>query len=296
MLSDIGGLVAVTNQQLNADVEFALRKLNDLRLAYTFGATYSPQSLGVGASALYKFGTLVTPLLYSDVVEVSVAYDRLRASFDKATPGDLVSLGVAYGHDDRMSPYYGFRGNGISLSSGVSYGHDTSGRDYAFGALGAASEIYQVAFGHALVGRLRGDILVGTVPKQAELRLGGRYFGGRGYEANEATATRRAIASFEYRHLLEGDMRSDFGRVFMFTRIEGALFADAIAMPVHRAGCNQDVFTDVGYGLRFIGDILNVRPSTLNVDFGVPLNRCQDQRYRVPFAVYVSFLQSFAAF
>ncbi len=237
LLSDIGGLIAVTNKQLNADVEFALRKLNDLRFAYTFGADYSPQSVGVGASAIYKFGSLVTPLLYSDAIALSLGYDRLRANFDNATPGDLVSIGLSYGHDDRLSPYYGFRGNGISLATAFSYGRDIRGVDYTFGSFGAGFlKIYQVAFGHALVGRIRGDILVGTVPKQAELRLGGRYFGGRGYEQNEASATRRAIASFEYRHMIEGDMRSDFARLLMFTRIEGALFADAIAMPVHRTG------------------------------------------------------------
>ncbi len=297
LLNDITGLFQITNQQVSASADFALRRIHDLRYAFGFSASYAPESVGVSASAVYKFGEAVTPLQLADRIGVGLGYNRLRGEFDDATPGDLLSLSLGYGHDDRLNPYFSFEGSGWSLSSGVAYGRDDRGVDYVFGQVGAGVlKIWQLAMGHALVGRLRGDVLIGAAPKQSELRLGGRNRGGRGYEINEARGTERLVASAEYRHVLENDMRSDWLRLFTFTRVEGAFFGDVIVLPVDRAGCQRSVFTDVGYSVRFIGDVFNLYTSSLGFDFGFPLNRCPDESDRFPVTIYASFLQSFASF
>ena len=77
---------------------------------------------------------------------------------------------------------------------------------------------------------------------------------------------------------------------------EGAFFADAVYLPMDEPGCRRDTFYDVGYGVRFLGDILNVYPGSLAVDVGVPLNRCARERDRLPITVYLAFVQSFLAF
>lgn len=297
LLNDVSGIFAITNSQVSANVDFLLRRVNDLRYAYGFTASYAPEAVGVGASASYKFGRQVTKLQLAERVSASVAYSRLRADFDNTNPGDLLSAGVSYLYDDRQSPYYGFMGKGLSLSAAVGYGRDDRGVDFTFGSFGASVlKIWRVALGHALVGRIRVDGIVGTPPPQSQLRLGGRFRGARGYEANERRGNFRSIASGEYRHLLIGDERTDAFGIFTLARVEGAFFADAVVLPVDDEGCHRTLFTDVGYSVKFVGDILNVSPSSLSFDFGFPLNRCADQDYRVPFTVYASFVQSFASF
>ncbi|MEZ4271344.1 MAG: hypothetical protein R3C68_07900 [Myxococcota bacterium] len=79
----------------------------------------------------------------------------------------------------------------------------------------------------------------------------------------------RLIGSLEYRHRLEGDGRADLGGVVTLNRLALLLPMPCTCM-VDRPGCRRDVFYDVGYGLRFIGDMLNIAPGSLQIDFGVP--------------------------
>ncbi|OGO78534.1 MAG: hypothetical protein A3K41_07615 [Chloroflexi bacterium RIFOXYD12_FULL_57_15] len=64
--------------------------------------------------------------------------------------------------------------------------------------------------------------------------------------------------------------------------------------------CDRSAFFDVGYGLRFIGEVMGVTPAAITVDFGVPLGRCvcEESRtnQRAPVTVYVGFVQSFSSF
>ena len=81
----------------------------------------------------------------------------------------------------------------------------------------------------------------------------------------------------------------------MWTRLEGAFFADAVYLPNHDGACSQEKFYDVGYGLRFIGDVLSISPAMIALDFGFPVTSCSAVQDR-PMAVYLSFLQSFTTF
>jgi hypothetical protein len=179
----------------------------------------------------------------------------------------------------------------------VGLGQDATGKDYRFAQMGAgALGLLPLGFGHALVGRVRVDLSLGEAPAQNLYRLGGRYRGGRGFEIDEARATRRGVVSGEYRHVLHGGGRTDFFGALMLTRLDGAFFADAVYLPVARAGCHREVFYDVGYGIRFMADILNVAPGSLALDVGLPIGRCEDERGRVPVTIYMAFVQSFLSF
>ena len=103
--------------------------------------------------------------------------------------------------------------------------------------------------------------------------------------------------SQELRHVLQGESRNDVWGVLMLTRLEGAFFADAVYIPVSRAGCHQSWFYDVGYGIRFDAEILNLSPVSLQLDVGLPLNRCPDMvDVKTPVTVYLSVIQSFFSF
>ena len=81
----------------------------------------------------------------------------------------------------------------------------------------------------------------------------------------------------------------------MWTRLEGAFFADAVYLPKHEAECGETTFYDVGYGLRWIADVMSVSPAMISLDMGVPISKCQASQAR-SLTVYLSFLQSFSVF
>lgn len=297
LLNNITGLFAVTNRQVSAAVDFSLRRIHDQRRHYGLVAAYSPTGVGAGASASYSFGKEITPLSLAHAVGVGVGYQRLLVEGIGTQAGHQASAVAYYGTDDRMSPYFAFSGQGVNAAAAVGYGSPDEGDTYRFYTAGVgAFRLFPLTLGHSILGRVRLDWVSEDTPLQNQLRLGGRYRGGRGYESDEVYAHRRGLASLEYRHLLEGDARTDFLGVFTWTRLEGALFADAIAIPSERDGCQRDLFYDTGYGLRFIGEVFGVSPASLQFDIGVPLNRCEDVTGRVPFTVYAAFLQSFAIF
>lgn len=297
LLNNINGLIAVTNKQLAASVDFTLRRIHDQRYAFNFAGVYSPSAVGAVGAVSRAFGREVTALSLAQRVGLAVGYERLLRESGDDVPGDQVNASLFYGYDDRLSPYFSFEGKGVSAVATAATGKNERGDTFAYGQLGlGAFYIWPVASGHAVLGRLRGDVIRGDTPSQAGLRLGGRYRGGRGFETDEASAVERAIASLEYRHLLEGDARTDFWGLVTWTRVEGAFFGDAIYLPVDRLGCRQEMFYDAGYSLRFIGDLLNVYTASFGLDFGFPINRCPDESDRPPFTVYGSFIQSFSSF
>ena len=61
----------------------------------------------------------------------------------------------------------------------------------------------------------------------------------------------------------------------MWTRFEGALFANSVYLPENDSICGRQAFHDVGYGLRFIGDVVSVSPAMAALDFGFPLSGCK---------------------
>ncbi len=296
LLNDINGLIAVTNQQISLSVNFSLRQVHDRRLQYDFHLLTAPESSGLAATAGYSFGGEVTPLRLSQRVGLRLLGQRLRDEAYGGYGGMQGSLSAYYVYDDRLSLYSSFEGSGVALRATQAYGLDGRDEPYTFSALGAAAlHLFPLGFYDAILVRGRGDYAFGEVPPQERLRLGGRYTA-RGFETDEARADRRLIGSVEYRHALVVDARTDLFGMFTLTRIEAALFGDAVYLPVERSGCERSAFYDVGTGVRFLGDILSLAPGSLALDVGLPLSRCPDERDRFPLTVYLAFVQSYLVF
>src|SRR5690606_16829950 len=185
----------------NAAIDFSLRRIHDLRWMLRFFAVYQPETWGGGLTASYAFGPEITPLKLAHTLGTGLAYERLTAIPGLGPAGDQVSLSFFYRYDSRLSPYWSYEGEGITGSVVGAAAVDAVGKDFLFAQLGAgAFKIFPIAYGHALLGRVRADLELGDAPAQNGFVLGGRYRGGRGYERDEARAKRRIIVSGEYRH------------------------------------------------------------------------------------------------
>ncbi|MBI3178469.1 MAG: hypothetical protein HYZ27_02335 [Deltaproteobacteria bacterium] len=297
LLNNIASLIAATGKEISVAADFSLRRVHDLTYRLDFLALYGPTSIGGATTLSYGFGREVTPLVLAQRVGLTGGYERLRSESLGGVPGDLAVGGLFYRYDDRLSPYFSFEGQGLSLRLSAGMGSAQSGERYRFLVAGASAfKLWPLGFHHALLARARGDWLEGDAPLQEQLVLGDRYRGGRGFERDEVSGRRRLVLSGEYRHTWEADARTNLAGLVTWTRLEGALFADSVYLPVERAGCRETWFYDVGYGLRFIGDVAGVSPAEIAVDVGVPLNRCADQASQAPVTVYVAFVQSFAVF
>jgi len=296
LLNNLSGLVAVTNRQVAVAADFGLHRIYDLRHDFDLRLAASPEAFGVSAGAAYGFGHEVTPLRLAERVGVGLGGMRLLSGRGSPTPGFEGDASVYYLYDSRPSLVTSYSGQGLAARLSASLGADATGRDYRFvQASLSAFRLLPLSFYNALLVRARFDRTFGAAPLQALHRLGGRYTAGRGFETDEERADRRGVVSLEYRHAWSVDTRTDFGGLFVLTGVEGALFGDAVYLPVHRPGCDQDTFLDAGYGVRFLVDLLNVSPSSLALDVGVPLYACRD-RARAPVSIYLAFVQSFLLF
>ncbi len=295
MLTSLASVVSPTNRELEVVASFSLRRLHDLRWRWEYVAAYGPTKLGLATSASWGFGAEITPLTLAHRLGLSFGYERLRGDGGDARPGDQANLLAFYRYDDRLNPYWSFEGAGWSMHAAWALGRKVDGDAYSFANFGAGVlGILPLAFGHSLVGRLRGDLNVGEAPPQDLLGVGDLYRAGRGYLRDDALGSGRLVASGEYRHLWAGDANTDLGGLVTWTRWEGALFADAVYIDlVEPRGCGERWFADVGYGMRFIGDALGVLPVAITVDLGVPLVRCPGRR-NPPVTVYLGFVQSLA--
>lgn len=297
LLNDVSGLISLTSGRLALAADFSLRRIYDPIYRFDTTVAYSPDAWGLSVTASRGLGSPITPLRLDQRAGIVLFAEHLQISSVAQQAGNQFGATLFYSYDTRLQPYWSYEGQGLNFRFTGVHGWDDSQDTFNFLQAGAAGlYIVPLAFGHAIATRLRTDLQAGRVPIQNRLVLGDRYRGARGFEGNEARGKRRAIASVEYRHLLEGDGHTDFFGLLTWTQLEGGLFADAVYLPVDRQGCTQTMFYDVGYGLRFIGNILNVEPATFAIDVGVPIRRCSDEINRSPVTVYLSFAQSFLLF
>ncbi len=296
LLNNISGLFAITGGQVNASVDFSLHRIHDLRYRFDFRLLYSPEAYGLSAAASYGLGEEVTPLRLAHRLGIGANVERLRPVSGAGRLGYQLEGQAFYSYDTRLSFYSSFEGQGLAALATGALGSGDDGTTHRFLRLGvSAFRLFPLSFYQALLLRIRADINLGDVPEQLGLPLGGRYTAGRGFEPDAARGDRRIIASVEHRHALAVDTRTDLFGLFTITRLEGALFADAIALHVQRQSCARNVFYDVGYGIRIIGDILNVSPGSLAIDAGVPLAGCGPPD-GFPLTIYLAFVQSFLLF
>lgn len=297
LLNDVGLLVSATDYALAASVNVGLRRLYDLRYDYDFAASIGPGTASLAATASRHFGPAVTNLRLADAVAATLSTSRLRAEGVLPGMGQQLALALGYVRDTRPSRFVALRGYGLRLQASLASRVQDGRARQPYGSVGAAAlGLVPLGGRQALVGRVRADFSLGDVPAQTMLRLGGRYTGARGFEMGEARGKRRALVSAEWRHVLAADTRTDLWGLITLTRLEGALFADAAWLPVRRpTGCRRELFSDVGYGVRILGDVFGVSPSMLAIDVGLPFGRCGGRGLR-PVSIYVDFAQSFVSF
>ena len=298
MLNNIAGLVGVTAETLAVSGSFSLRRQYDQRNRYGFSLRHTPSAVGGTVGMSYGFGPERTAMGLSHHLRLNVGFHALRGEGMDLEPGREGFVALGYRHDTRLSPHYSLEGRGLQAHLLLGAGDRDLGEDFTYWRTGI-SGLYLARTGSqsALAFRLRVDYLAGDPPVQSQLRLGGLTHGARGFEASALRGSGlRAIASIEHRHVLftHGRLRQLLGGV-MWTRLEGAFFADAVHLPNHDGACSQETFYDVGYGLRFIGDVLSISPAMISLDFGFPVRSCSAMQER-PMAVYLSFLQSFTTF
>ena len=294
LLNDITGLLSVTNQQLSLSADLSLRRLYEVRRRLGMSLALVPGSLGGSVTGMLAFGRELNALRLVQGLSASLGGYRLLRERNVQSGGYLGTLSLSYLYDTRLSLVSSFRGRALNAS--LTYGGgDLGQRPFQFVQAGMAGLLLVPLDLHlALVLRLRADWSSGQTPPQYALRLGGRYRGSRGYESDAARGRRRVLASTELRHTLSGDGRTNLGGVFTLTRMEGALFADATYLP--NSSCPQQMYYDVGYGLRFLTDVFQISPSVLAVDVAVPIPGCSATPRRLPLVVYIAFLQSFSSF
>jgi hypothetical protein len=297
LLNDVGGVVAATGMQISVFGDLSLRRLHDLRASGLFGVSLTPYSFGASATARYHFGALVTPLRLAQAIDLGLTYAYLRPGYGAPEPGNQVGLALSYGWDTRLSRFVAYRGHAATLQAAGGLTMMRHSTPQPYGTVGvAALNIWPWAYGHALLTRVRADAAFGDVPAQSQLRLGGRYLGMRGFESDEQTARRRVLASAEYRHVLWGDGRTNLFGALALTHLDGALFADAAYLHQLTPACGRSMFYDVGYGVRFLAEAFNISPASFQVDIGFPLGRCPSGTGRLPFSIWVAFVQSFSTF
>ena len=292
-LTQIFASFGFSASELSAGIDFSLRREYDLHHAFGMGAEYDPSGLYASLHYSFAFGPRVTPDQLCWGVGAQLRFERLTQGFAGAR--DPVYVGgstIFIGYDDRVSQRTSMEGMGFNAyaSLGVPFERAT------YGATGMSFlKIIKLRYDQGLVVRLRGDTAFGATPVQAQFPLGGR-FDSRGFPAGELTRPHRLIASAEYRHELARGFRTNLADIVWIDGIEGALFADASLLGTDKSHffSNENLFYDVGYGLRLLYDQGGVNPGVLAIDIGVPLKRYDPSRPAV--SVFIDFIQSFAAF
>ena len=292
-LTQIFASFGFSASELSAGVDFSLRREYDLHHAFGMGADYDPSGLYTTLHYGYAFGPRVTPDQLAWGVGAQLHFERLTQGFAGARDPVYVAGGIAFlGYDDRVSQRTAMEGKGLNAYASL----DVPFARPTYGAVGLSFlKIVKLRYDQGLVMRLRGDTAFGTPPVQAQFSLGGR-FEARGFPAGELTRPHRLIASMEYRHELARGFRTNLADIVWIDGIEGALFADVSLLGNERSHffSNENLFYDVGYGIRLLYDQGGVNPGVLAIDIGVPLKRYDPARPAL--SVFLDFIQSFAGF
>ncbi|MCC6807686.1 MAG: hypothetical protein IT381_09700 [Deltaproteobacteria bacterium] len=291
-LTRLSAALGFSALEVFAGADMSIRREYDLHHHFGFGADYDPSGFGLNARYSYGFGPRVTPDYLGYRVGTTLALDRLTQGFAGATDAVYLATMYAYlGYDDRPSDRTAMRGFAwqVYAAIGLPIGRPVFG--YAGGSI---LKIFHLADAHAIALRLRFATTLGDAPDQAKYALGGR-FNARGFPLGELTRNARLTASAEYRHELFRGFRSSLLDLVYLDGVEGAFFGDAVFLADNIPGLfrYENMFFDVGYGIRFLFDQLGVNPGVLAIDVGVPIKRYNSSLF--PVSVYLDFVQSFAA-
>jgi hypothetical protein len=301
--NNLGALINFQTLQLDLSLDFTLQPIYDVKNSFRF-VLYRNESTQVGGLASYtrSFGRMVTPARLTSAFTSTLRVARLEPGFGRADeaplPGTRISLAAGVGYDDRFFVWEPWRYRSIAGSLTYSLTVLDSGHAYQqVTASWAASRLFPIAPGHGVVFETDGAITVGDLRVASQALYAGGPSGLRGYEADELPGRAELQARVEYRHVFVHDLDVNLLHLLYLRGVAGGLFVEAGAVTGAPDGkyrsCDgygltaHDLFGDVGYSLRLLGDWLGVSQTTFNIDVAVPLVRRTRTCFAEPGAVPV---------
>ncbi|HEX2569825.1 MAG TPA: hypothetical protein VH877_09735 [Polyangia bacterium] len=307
--NDLGALFNFQTLSLDLSIDFSLSRVYDV-LHTTRFALYRNRQAQVGLLASYSrhFGRLITPARPESSLTSSLRVQRLQPSFGlrgaPRVPGTQVVAGVSLASDDRLFVWEPWRATFYGASASYALTVLDDRRVLQQGTVSASfGKIVPIAIGHGVAFELTGAATFGDLVVPSQFLASGAPNFLRGYEPDELLGRMRLFGRAEYRHVFLHDLNFNFLHLIYLRGVAGAVFLEAAALSPctsYRIG-NRDLFGDVGYSLRFLGDWFGVLQTQLTIDVAVPLVRrrrgcveeegqpIRDPSTRAPFGFFVYF-------
>jgi hypothetical protein len=310
LYNGFGALLNFGDLSLGLLWDFSFRRVHDTRNDVRV-TVFAGGAVVVGGSIAYSrhFGRAVTPLRRAASVGAGVTVSRLDGDFGSApSDGVRASVSVGWGTDDRLYAFNPMRARGASFGGRVSLTKfDVEDDVLATAALfGDVTRMVTPVEGHTFVFNVEGAVVFGDITTRAQLLAAGGPGGLRGYLPDELFGRARLIGHAEWRGSLRQDLDVNVGHFIVIHGLGAALFADAGAL----SSCGsyddlfaeQNLYANVGFGLRMFYDNLGVQQGMMALDFAMPLvlrpRACFTDGERMdlsrpPFMFYLTFLPPF---
>lgn len=307
--NDIGALFNFQTLSFDLSIDFSLSRVYDV-LHTTRFALYRNRQAQVGLLASYSrnFGRLITPARTASSLTSSLRLLRLQPSFGRrgavSVPGTQLVLGASLASDDRLFAWEPWRATFYGASASYALTVLDDRRVLQQGTVAASfGQIVPIAIGHGVAFELFGAATFGDLVIPSQFLASGAPNYLRGYEPDELLGRLRLFGRAEYRHVFLHDLNINFLHLIYLHGVAGAVFLEAAALSPctgYRIG-SRDLFGDVGYSLRFLGDWFGVLQTQLTFDVAVPLVRrrrgcieeegqpIRDPSTRAPFGFFVYF-------
>lgn len=297
--NNFGALFNVQTLALDLSLDFSILRIHDLKNTARL-VLYHNEAVLIGGLIGYArgFGRKILPSRLSSAVSGSLRVARLDSGFANfggpPQPGTRITASLGVGYDDRFFIWEPW--TYTQASAAVSYSATILDDRRVFQqvtASGRMTRAFPLAQGHGLamegaVAATFGDL---RLPSQA-LFVGGPSGELRGYEPDELPGRSWASLRLEYRHTFVRDLDWNLLWLFYIRGFAGGAFAEAAVISPCDAhlgtvsdaahGFARNLYGDVGYSLRVLGDFFGVSQSVFNVDVAVPLRRQERTCFPAP--------------
>ncbi len=245
----------------SAGAELNVQPRWDLHNTFFLTPTLTDSRIAAAAGWRYSFGPKVRPNFLSESISLGL---RVAVALD-GEGGSSFGPALTYVHLTRQSRMNPFRGNWsyAYLYPVASWGFDR------FGARGGVmvSQMFGKSPDHIFAVRLNLDSGAGWLPPW-EIPATGGAEGLRALATYALAGVHRAGTNLEYRLMLFRGPTRNLGDVVWFNGLQVAFFVDAatVGRELSHVGRTQNIWTDVGLGLRPHFDLFGVMPSIFAVD------------------------------
>jgi hypothetical protein len=309
LYNGFGALLNFSDLSLGLLWDFSFRRVhdtrNDLRLTI-----FSSRGVTIGGSIGYSrhFGRAVTPIRRAASVGATLRLSRLDGDFTDSEDATRLSLSVGVGTDDRLYLFHPLSVRGASIGASASVTRfDGSGDLRRTGSIaGDLTRIFTPVEGHTIVANLEGALVFGDIVSRSQLLGAGGPGGLRGYLADELFGRARVLGHLEWRGAIRSDLDVNVGHWIVVRGIGAALFVDGGAI----SSCDavgdlldaDNLYANVGFGVRTFYDNLGVQQGMMALDFAIPLvlrpRECLDRGAemrldRPPLMLYLTFVPPF---